>query len=72
MKNLALILDGKKHKFQKYIINLFLSINHNILVDIDLCSFYSAMKHFQTLDAKGGTAEDNLTELSTIHQNTIT
>jgi actin related protein 2/3 complex subunit 1A/1B len=29
------------------------------------------MKHFQTLDAKAQTQEENVTSVSTIHQNTI-
>jgi actin related protein 2/3 complex subunit 1A/1B len=35
-------------------------------------SKFSAMKHFQTMDLKSTTVEDNVTELSTVHQNTIT
>lgn len=35
-------------------------------------SKFSAMKHFQTMDLKGSSVEDNVTKLPTEHQNTIT
>lgn len=34
-------------------------------------SKFSAMKHFQTMDSKGTSVDDNMTTLSTVHQNTI-
>jgi len=33
---------------------------------------FSAMKHFQTMDLKASSVEDNVTSLCTVHQNTIT